>query len=312
MNIACVTRTFEGAPLPFVLYHGQLAVPCKALGRRMDYARGGARLVQHVVRDWAREFHEGTHWVRLTGEELAHLKTACGLDTESVPTSTPELVLLLEPGIHLVLLKTSRPIGERIRAFLASEVMPELLRTGRYAGKPGEGVASAEEPPPTESVPSVAFALHLHQAPIRPSLAEMRERRLAGQLTLSQRKFEAEWLRETVRLMHAAGRIDDDTRLAYEVAACEIALGEELPELRPVVNERWYSPRQMAELAGVSLSTVGLAISRLGIRGAAGLARQVMAKANGSDRLVHAWVYNDAAFGRILSTLAGEQPPKAA
>lgn len=311
MNIACVTRTFEGAPLPFIVYHGQLATPCKALGRRMEYARGGARLVQHVVRDWAKEFHEGTHWVRLTGEELAHLKTACGLDTESVPTSTPELVLLLEPGIHLVLLKTSRPIGERIRAFLASEVMPELLRTGQYAGK-RSGAPTRDEEGETAPGPSMAIVVRLAAPPVRPLLAEMRERRLAGQLALRRRKFEAEWLRDTARLLHASGRIDDDTRLAYEVAACEIALDEPLPELRPVVNQRWYLASQMAALAGVSLARVGELIDALGLCGAPGLSQESLGTSRGSKRVARMWLYNDAAFGRILSALAGEQPPKAA
>lgn len=304
--ITCLSRSFEGEPLPFFTYQGQLATPLKALGRRLGYARNGERLVQHVTHEWAAEFEEGKHWVRLRGEQLADFKAASALATDSVARQSPNLILLLEAGIHLVLLKTCRPIGVRLRDFLATEVMPQLLRSGQYTGAP----APTLEPRP---VPTVNVLVRL-PAPPSPThiLAAGRARRLAGEHALRVRKFESQDLRQLARTLHQAGRIDQTMWLAYEVAATEVAIGRSLPDLRPVVDERWYTREQMAELAGVRLRTMRVAIDGLGLRGAPGVSRKVLSKAQGADRMIHTWVYNDVAFGRVLALFEGVIPAKGA
>lgn len=308
LKLTCLTRDFEGEPLPFFTYKGQLATVLKQLGKRLCYAREGDRLVTNVMDDWSAEFQERKHWVRLDGEDLLAFKAVYGLHTPGVCARTSHLIVLLEPGIHLVLLKTSKPVGVRLRNFLATDVMPMLLRTGEYAPRPRvERPAPAEEPQRTTQL-----ALIVLPPPPAPSLTVQlmasRELRLAAQHDLRTRKFESQTLRETARTMRGAAQIDESTHLAFEVAATEIALGEELPELRPVVRERWYTPTQMAKMARVTVQAVGLAITGLGLRGAPGLSRQVLTKAKGQDRMVTTWVYNDVALARVLRVFSGDQP----
>jgi hypothetical protein len=118
-------------------------------------------------------------------------------------------------------------------------------------------------------------------------------------------------LRETVRLLYQYQEIDQKTWLAFEVAATEIALDQELPGLRPVVEE-WFSPSQIARQAGVSIQAVGRVITALGVRGVPEFSRSVMTRVPNQDRIVASWVYTKVAVTRILKALAGTEPPKAA
>jgi hypothetical protein len=70
-----------------------------------------------------------------------------------------------------------------------------------------------------------------------------------------------------------------------------------------VLHERWQSPTQIAQAAGVCVQAVGRLISRLALRGAEGLSRQVINKARGSDRTVFTYVYNDRAVAQIRAAL---------
>ncbi len=66
LPITCLTRSFEGKPLPFFTLDGKLATLARHLGARLGYARSGERLVTNVMGDWASEFVEGKHWVPIT------------------------------------------------------------------------------------------------------------------------------------------------------------------------------------------------------------------------------------------------------
>ena len=306
LQITCLTRDFEGEPLPFFTYRGQLATVLKQLGKRLSYARDGERLVNNVMDDWSSEFEEGKHWVRLDGDDLAAFKVMYVLHTAGVSSNTPQLIVLLEPGIHLVLLKTSKPVGVRLRNFLATEVMPALLRTGKYAATPK---AAAPTPAPQLSLilltppPALSPAMELRAA---------RERRLAAQHELRRRKFASETLRETTRTLLRHSQITQAMFLAYDVVATEIALGRALPDLRPAAEERWYSVLQLAEVTAMPIAAVRDAIAELRLELAPGLSRKLMTGEIRNDRLVTVVVYNDIALCRILRLLTGEQPPKAA
>jgi hypothetical protein len=105
--------------------------------------------------------------------------------------------------------------------------------------------------------------------------------------------------------MRESGLISETTRLAYEVAATEIALGQELPDLRPAVHERWYTTSQIAALAGATVPAVNAALRVLGLRQAPGLSRQVLGKVAGRDGTTPSWVYSDVALGRVLRVFDG-------
>lgn len=281
---------FEGKRLDTYLLDGDPVWLGDQAGLHLGYASEGRRLVTLITTEWAAEFVEGEHYVVLKGERLAAFKASLGAERPIGPR-TAHLLVLKESGFYLAAIKTKKPVGIRLRRFLAEQVLPQIARTGRFAPEPEE-VAEVIVLQTTVAIPAVD-----------------REARLAEQLALRDRIFQAHTLRDTVRVLHALNKVDDTVRAAYEVTAAEIAVGRELPELRPVVEDTWYTPTQLARLAGVTPHAVGLAITRLGIRGAPGLSRQVMTKARGSDKLVLSYIYNEDAARLILGVFRGATPP---
>lgn len=303
LPITCLTRSFEGKPLPFFTRDGKLATIARHLGARLGYARGGERLVTNILDDWASEFVEGKHWVRLVGDELAAFKKAYGRPTASVGGSASSLVVLLEPGIHLVLLKTNKPAGVRLRDFLATEVMPQLLRTGQFAPEQSDDSEGHDEP----RLPDLTVVVALPQ-PVPPvSVAAERERRLAAQHDLRRRKLQADWLRETARTAYSFGQIDPLTRMAFEVQATEILLGRPLPGLRPVLDERWFTFEQVSEMVGIGADELGVLLQHRALLDEVCITRDALSVgSNGAT--VRTRVYSDRAVSRIIRLLTKRAP----
>jgi prophage antirepressor-like protein len=298
-SLATFSHDFEGEPIVTLTYGGRPAWVARHIGARLGYSHGGKRLPGKILGDWKDDFIEGQDYTLLAGAELAALREAGADQAGGVShKARREVLLLFESGLWMTLVRTRQPIGRRLRRFLVEQVLPQIARTGRYL--PGDAARQATLPfVPAEETRSLV--------PAPPSEVQLikreRERRLAARQELDCRKFESGVLRQTVRALHEAEQIDQVTRLAYEVVAAEIALGRELPELRPVVQDKWQSPTQIAQAAGVSVQAVGRLISKLELRGAEGLSRQVINKARGSDRTVFTYVYNDRAAAQIQAAL---------
>jgi len=65
----------------------------------------------------------------LEGEALAAFKGVLEQAHEPWASSKARsLTILYESGLHLVCLKTEKPLGKKLRRFLADEVMPRLMR----------------------------------------------------------------------------------------------------------------------------------------------------------------------------------------
>ncbi len=297
-NPVRAVHRFEDRPVTTLLYKDRPAWIAREVGEALGYSQSGKRFTTRVTGEWASELRPDQDYAVLTGSEAALVRQALGAKgTDPVPLrSNRGVVVLFESGLYLALAKTGKPAGVRFRRFLADEVMPQLARTGRYEPEDGQRQVGLPLVP--------AGAAPARQAETGLVRVE-REQRLAAKQELDRRKFESGALRQTVRALAEAEQIDAVTRLAYEVVAAEIALGRELPELRPVVSERWQSPTQIAQAAGVSVQAVGRVISRLGLRGAEGLSRQVINKAKGSERTVFTYVYNDRAVAQIRAALDG-------
>jgi prophage antirepressor-like protein len=133
-----VEKVFEGQALTAYLWEGSPVWIAKEVGRVMGYSGDGERLTDLIRGEWKSEVIEGKDIELLTGERLANFKTATPALRGS---SINHLLLLKEPGFHLVCLKTEKPIGRQLRRWLAEEVIPSLLRTGAYQANP----QSAEE-----------------------------------------------------------------------------------------------------------------------------------------------------------------------
>ncbi len=265
---------FEGRPFTTLTYKDRLAWVAREVGAAIGYARRGKRLATMIRGEWADEFIPDHDYVVLTGEELSAFKAAAGSGV--VADRTAGLLLLLEPGVHLVLAKTNKEIGRRLRRFLVDRVLPQIVRTGRY------------DP---DAAPEPAIDVRI-----------ARELRLARKLDLDERKFRAASLRQTGQTLRNLGRLDEDVYAACEVAATELAFGAELPVLK-LETEPWESPTSLAKRWGITVQRVGRLITAAGVRGDEQFSKRVLNKARGHDRTVTTFVYNEAGVARIEQAL---------
>lgn len=295
---------YGGMHLDTFWLDGQPAWIACQIGFLLDYANKGSRLCTLIRADWGDDFVEGEQFHFLTGERLAAFKLAFPKDYTGVDRRAAQLLLLTRSGLDRVLLKSDKPDRTPLRRLLEEEVLPRLAPTTTAAPAP----APAAAPAPASAPPPFANLVLLHA--VAPAVTPAtREERLTDQLDLRERIFRSNTLRETVRVLHALEQVDDTVRAAYEVRATEIALGEELPDLRPVAGERWYTAGDIARATGMTPSVVGRVISALGIRGAPGLSREVITTTPDDDKTVFSYVYNERARDLILGACGGSTPP---
>ena len=236
---AIINAEFEGQPLLTLTWKGQPAWIASQVGRAMGYAQRASRLVTRITRDWADEFIYGHDYLILTGEELAALKELLGPSTESVGGRASQVALLLEPGLHLALTKTGKPVGRKLRRFLVDEVLPRIAR--------GQELAPLAEPRvliAPRATPMLAWD--------HPDPGILRERRLARQVDLADRKLRSTALREAGALLHRLGDIGDGERAICEVAAARIALGEPVLTAQESLPDGWMMASDLGEHLGVS------------------------------------------------------------
>lgn len=288
-------RSFHGIPIDTFLLDDAPVWPACHVGFLLDYAHEGSRLCTLIRSDWHDDFTEGEHFHFLKGARLAALKEVFPPGFRSVDRRAAQLLLLTRSGLDRVLLKSDKPERLALRRFLEAQVFPGL------AAAPAR---------PAEAAPHPNVVV-LHAAAPSPGPAT-REERLADQLALRERMFRSSALRETVRVLHALEQVEDDVRAAYEVRAAEIALGEELPDLRPVASTRWCSASDIARQTGMTPAVVGRVITVLGIRGAPGLSREVITTTPDDDKTVLSYVYSARARDLILAACGAAPPDRAA
>ena len=275
---------FEDTRLDTLIYRGAPAWIGRQVGTAIGYQRGGKRLVTKVTREWADEFIEGRDFAVLTGDEPQVFKELAGLGPDSVPSRAPSLLILFESGLHMALAKTNKAAGKRLRRFLVDEVLPQLVRDGKYL--PARSVEGEEIGEPT-----IDHRLE-------------RERRQARKRELDDRKFRAGSLRKTIGTLRELGLIEAPLAATYEVAASEIALQRNLSVLKPPVEDDWASPTEIGRALGVSAQKVGRVITRLELRGNhPGLAKAIVNKAKGHQRTVVSYLYSPAAVKQIEAEL---------
>lgn len=310
---------FQRRLLETFLLDGEPVWSAGLLGDSLGYAHLGTRLCTLIRTDWCDDFVEGVEMHYLTGERLAAFKRAVH-PCHSVAPQAAHLLLLTARGVDRVLLKSDKPVRVAFRKHFERELLPDALAAADEARGAAPPTAPARLPEPTPAPTPVseparpsgpdrpAGLVLLHAIVPRPATAT-RERRLWAQLGLRARIFRSNALRETVRVLHALDLVDDATRAAYEVRAAEIALDEDLPALRPPVAERWYSAGDIARSAGTTPEVINEIISALGIRGAAGVSRQVITTTLRDGKSMFSFVYNDDGRALILAACGAPIPP---
>ena len=142
---------FEGAPLTAVRLRGRSAFLAAEVGRALGYA-GPSDVGELVTDEWRAEFTEGRDFDVIRGRDLRDLKQLVQR-TGQYPVSqlapigarARACMLLYERGLDGVIMKTDKPAGVRMRAWLRDEVLPKLRR--------GEGVPAAEPAPVQPELP---------------------------------------------------------------------------------------------------------------------------------------------------------------
>jgi prophage antirepressor-like protein len=240
-----VTNHFEGYEITTLTYRGKPAWIAREIGEAIGYSNGGKRLATKITGEWAGEFIDGYDHVLLAGKELADFK-AVFEGTDSVPLkSNRGAILLFESGLYLVITKTNKPAGKRLRRFLAKQVLPQIARDGRYF--PERQVKDGQIGNRNGSV-------------VDPRIA--REERLARRLEFEDRKTQTKALKDLVKALRESGNYEENVLIAYEVAAAEAATGQDLTELKPA-TERWLSLSEIADKVDITIERLELIVGGL-------------------------------------------------
>ena len=134
---------FDGNPLTTITYKGQSSWIASEIGRALGYT--DRSLVSRITGEWSKEMVEGKEYCILRDKELVEFKELFEAVTPDVTASpfsvtayppfssyTSHLMLLFQPGIWVVCLKTDKPAGVRLRRFLVDEVLPQISHDGAY------------------------------------------------------------------------------------------------------------------------------------------------------------------------------------
>lgn len=174
MNLAQLSTAFDGQRLITLDIGGRAGWEAKHIGAVLGYAGRGSRLVKKIRSEWMSEFLHGHDYLKVD-----------------------DRFILLKPGLDLVLSRTCKAIGKRLRRHVIDEVLPVM------------------ETPSEPTVVSLESTSPFVE----------RERRLRDKLELEDRRFRSATLHHAARVLRDLGRLDDDEFAICEVAAVEIALG---------------------------------------------------------------------------------------
>jgi prophage antirepressor-like protein len=139
---ASLVKQFEGQPVTTIEYQGRPVWIAREIGRALGYENEGAKFAEKVTSDWSEDLERGTDYMVIEGDDLRDLKGALTPDSgvSAVGDHARSLTLLTESGLHLALMLSRKPAGRRLRRWLATEVLPEIARTGGYRGKGGRSL----------------------------------------------------------------------------------------------------------------------------------------------------------------------------
>lgn len=133
-DLARIATVFEGSALTSYVFRGRLCWIAADVGAVLGYDPGGFRT---CLGDWSDELLEGQDVATLRGGELRDFKEVLDASVKSTLARASQLAILYEPGLHVVCLKTEKPLGKKLRRHLADEVLPKLVR--------GEPIAPAAQ-----------------------------------------------------------------------------------------------------------------------------------------------------------------------
>lgn len=230
---------FDGQTLNTIIYRGRPCWVAKEVGNALGYPNNGRRLANKMLGEWNSEFMVGKDFVKIEGSELVDFKALFKLDPDfgSSLKQVPNLILLFEPGLYLVLAKTNKPAGKALRRKIADDILPQISRDGKYIPDrkvDQQGRMSANDDFEAKKTKLLADL----------ELLKIEEEKARSELTIAQLRY----------------------------AAKNVGPEQSVFDIPPVQTTNagsggWMSPTQISKKFGVDLAKVGFAISSLGIRG---------------------------------------------
>lgn len=140
------TFTFEGAPLQVLQVDGRSAWIAREIGKVLGYAKEGKGLIDTINQRWEDEFIYGIDCEIFRGVYQTPLN-----ENSNLKLANPRgHLVLFESGLHLALLKTSKPLGRQLRRWLVSDVLPQIAKTGAYS--PNSAQAGDDLSPSYENI----------------------------------------------------------------------------------------------------------------------------------------------------------------
>lgn len=137
MELQTYTTTFENKSLTVYRWKDTPVFIATEVGEAAGYKEGRS-FVDNITGRWSDEIIKGTYYYKIEGEELRTFKEqlAGRLVVDHELPSDPldslkhvrELILLTETGVNLALMKGRTPLCKKLRLFLATEVIPKLVR----------------------------------------------------------------------------------------------------------------------------------------------------------------------------------------
>lgn len=229
---------FEGHPLTTLEVKGQPAWLAGEVARALGYAEP-RHLSNKIAKDWNDDFVEGTDYLKVTGRDLAQLKglvAATATSSESIDKRAASAIVLLESGLHTVLLRTELPAGKRLRRKLVEEILPQIARTGEYSPtrevRAGQVVQKNPEPEPGTTLIKARWEQRLeHQLQLRARHLELKQK----ELELRERELQH---RAITQALEANPQLEPATRAFCLAEAAEMACGKPLPALQADLPRR--------------------------------------------------------------------------
>jgi prophage antirepressor-like protein len=125
MELQKYTTTFENKSLTVYRWNDTPVFIATEVGEAAGYKEGRS-FVDNITGRWSDEIIDGTYYFKLEGEGLHRFKEQFKGSSESLEGG--RVVLLTEIGVNLALMKGRTPLCKKLRLFLATEVIPKLVR----------------------------------------------------------------------------------------------------------------------------------------------------------------------------------------
>ena len=304
---------FEGEPLPVYAVGGVPHWVAKQVGAALGYGKDGGELVGMISGEWRGEFTDADRCV-LGGRKLRDFKGLIELDGDS-PFSqhTRHLMLLTESGVTLASVLSRKPAGVRMRRWLVTEVLPQIVRDGHFAHdrKVVDGQLVGGD--------SLALArvgvqqVRAESDHLRAQASLIRAEAMQCNAITRKRQSEARAHEHAGRAQLQAGLISQVEFSAVMVHAAELVAGGGIKKLQGNdPHGPWLRARELSRRWGIHENTIGKAAKALGLRGNIdGLVREVMARRQNTTGSVVTHEYSAKAQAQIRAYLDGSRSGQA-